>query len=525
MMLHNWLFSPGFPVVLAELREQSQEVVLTQQPFTNSAPNGTKWWIPVSYITKDSPDHVRYVILNGSAPTSIQWSPEDNLDWIKLNINGSGFLRVSYTGELWGRLAAPMKSGALNEVDVATLEYDASLVRPDPPPAAGALAGRLKADDAEITREIWVNKGYVEITREIWVDKGYLVHGAKRTLIGTKASDLQKLIDALPPATPLANVTALVNSSQLRRLRLSGDYTGDVTLHLPSLFVLALDEGATCSASAAGIGDTNTTALNLVQANGTWYTAVVGGHFDCSALPPGYYGVTGIIGTHVRAFTITKVKVSNCGLGRNYSTGNVMVQNGDNGEVSRSEFTGGSRGIWLERNTGLAVHHNWIHECGPLCDVDNGNHGVLLYSNIMENTAAYGMWLEVSASDCFVFNNTIRNASFAIVAVSGAGHRFVGNRLVDPNCDRLIDGKPFCGNIVFGTSEKTTKKGDIFASNTISGNKSYYPPGSQGNLVDNWFFDNDFVGATDDEVFGRYLETPVTRLSIFDYEALAAATR
>ena len=40
----------------------------------------------------------------------------------------------------------------------------------------------------------------------MWVDRGDLVQGGKRTHVGTKASDLQKLIDALPPAKPLANV-------------------------------------------------------------------------------------------------------------------------------------------------------------------------------------------------------------------------------------------------------------------------------------------------------------------------------
>ena len=238
-------------------------------------------------------------------------------------------------------------------------------------------------------------------THHQWVDRGYLVEGTKRTLVGTKASDLQKLIDTLPPPTPLANVTALVNSSQLRRLRLTGAYTGDVTLHLPSLFVLALDEGTTYSGAAAGWVD----GSNLIEANGTFYTAVVGGVYSCSDMQLSFHGSTGIFGHATRVFTMTNVKVSHCGLGRNYSTGNVMVQNGVQGEISYSEFFGGSRGIWLERNNGLAVHHNHVHDCGPLIDVDNGNNGVLLYSNSLENTRAYGLWMEVNAEDCWVFNS------------------------------------------------------------------------------------------------------------------------
>eukprot|EP01047_Picozoa_sp_COSAG01_P034548 COSAG01_NODE_2600_length_7396_cov_35.648212_10_plen_445_part_00 len=362
---------------------------------------------------------------------------------------------------------------------------------------------------------------------ELWVDNGYLVQGSNRTFIGTRASMLQELIDALPPPVPLTNVTAVVNATQLRRLRLTGSYEADIPLRLPSLFVLALGEGTTYTASAAGIGNRSVSCQiagkhpdgtwcdhpRMISANGTYYTAIVGGNFDCGALPPAFFGTTGIFGGHVRAFTLLNVKVRNCGEGRNYSTGNVMVQDGDHGEISHSEFSGGSRGIWLERNVALAVHHVHVHDCGPLIDVDNGNNGVLLYSNVMENTDAYGMWIELSSTGCWVFNNTIRNASFAIVAVSAAGHRFIGNRLLDPNC-----ANGHCGTIVFGVASKGPGRlGDIFASNTISGtNVSRYPPGSQGGLVNNWFFDNDFVGATNGEVFGRYLGYSTSEISIFD---------
>ena len=113
--------------------------------------------------------------------------------------------------------------------------------------------------------------------------------------------------------------------------------------------------------------------------------------------------------------------------------------------------------------------------------------------------------------------DTIRNASFAITGVSGAGHTFVGNRLLDPNCARVVDGVPDCGTIVFGISARgPASKGDVFASNLIDvgGEKAQYP-GSQGALVENWWYGNDFVGATDGEVFGRYSAYPQSEISIF----------
>ena len=120
-------------------------------------------------------------------------------------------------------------------------------------------------------------------------------------------------------------VTSLVNSTQLRRLRLNGAYIADATLDLPSMFVLALEEGTTYRGSEE-LGLSSDGIINMVQANGTYYTAVVGGHFDCGEVPMRHYGTTGIFGGHVHAFTVTNVTVSNCGLGNNYSTGNVMVQ-------------------------------------------------------------------------------------------------------------------------------------------------------------------------------------------------------
>jgi hypothetical protein len=127
----------------------------------------------------------------------------------------------------------------------------------------------------------------------------------------------------------------------------------------------------------------------------------------------------------------------------------------------------------------------------------------------MEHTDAYGVWLELSTTDCWVFNNTIVNASFAIVAVSSAGHRFIGNRLLDSKH----------GTFVFGVASKANaSKGDLFVGNIIDGNQSTYPPGSQGDHTDNWLFGNEFVGAANDpQVYGRYLGDSAQQISSFDY--------
>lgn len=64
----------------------------------------------------------------------------------------------------------------------------------------------------------------------------------------------------------------------------------------------------------------------------------------------------------------------------------VWSQNGDHGEISYSEISGGSRCIWTQNVDSLAVHHNHFHDnFGPLFDADHGNAGTLVYSNLFEN--------------------------------------------------------------------------------------------------------------------------------------------
>ena len=113
------------------------------------------------------------------------------------------------------------------------------------------------------------------------------------------------------------------------------------------------------------------------------------------------------------------------------------------------------------------------------------------------------------------------NVSFSIVAVSGAGHRYIGNTLLEPTCNSCLppprEHTPFCGTLVFGAGKGMGSKGDIFASNIIRGNTSLYRPGNQGTINDNWFFDNQFVAATKAEVFERYLGDKVSEISIVDF--------
>ena len=176
---------------------------------------------------------------------------------------------------------------------------------------------------------------------------------------------------------PCGQATAIINGTQLRRLRLTGAYIGDQTLHLPSLFVLALDEGTTYRGSATGLPDPHPCPIwqppglpcpprpadgnSMIQLNGTYFTAITGGHFDCADMPRTFHGSAAISAWKCTSFVLSNSTLSNCGIGRNWSSGNIGVAHGNHGEIAHTKIYGGSRSIWTQFETGLAVHHNEIH--------------------------------------------------------------------------------------------------------------------------------------------------------------------
>lgn len=368
----------------------------------------------------------------------------------------------------------------------------------------------------------------VEAVHDLWVANGVLVNGSARTHVGNKASDLQPIIDSLGPARPLANVTALINSSQLRRLRLTGDYVADVTLHLPSMFVLALDEGTTyrggsqtvrdpvgfsgskCQmpvcclpsgervpANFTGECDCSTCDGNsMIQVTGTYFTAVLGGHFDCSALPLSYHGSAAISAAGCTAFTLSHATLSHCGVGRVWTSGNLGISKGSHGEIAHTKIYGGSRSIWTQYETNLAVHDNEFYGMWD-ADGHSGPHN-MAWNNLFSLDSAHGItnqpaiWMEADTTQLFAWNNTIFNASIAFQGASGAGHLLIGNRILNSTSGTVLMGcEPGCS--------KSNTPGDVFASNFVQGGS--IAVGHQGPFENNWLWDNHFETGTISEPY------------------------
>lgn len=123
----------------------------SQRPFNHSAPVGTVWSIPISYVFSASGvvSKVAYFMLNATEAT-LPSDPPKAGDWLKLNINGSGYFRVSYSQELWGCLQPPLDAGAFGAQDEATLDFDKELVHKSLDHSNGHPRARIKVDDSDI---------------------------------------------------------------------------------------------------------------------------------------------------------------------------------------------------------------------------------------------------------------------------------------------------------------------------------------------------------------------------------------
>lgn len=124
----------------------------------------------------------------------------------------------------------------------------------------------------------------------ITVDSGYIVNadGSVGGFVGTYTSGLQQLIDGSYPAISSSDLSSIsiFNATELRYLTLKGDagtdghsYLSDVTLQLPSMFVLTLEGSMGVAPNATLKSDVTPP---MVALDGVSYSAVLGGTYDAT---------------------------------------------------------------------------------------------------------------------------------------------------------------------------------------------------------------------------------------------------
>ncbi|CAH1180408.1 unnamed protein product [Phaedon cochleariae] len=103
-MMEQWIYKSGYPLLHVTLN--NNQVEITQEQFSNvknNSDSSTQWNIPVTYTTSEEKNFNR---------EHIDWLKKDEAlsielkdgSWIVLNIQQTGFYRVSYDDVLWERL-------------------------------------------------------------------------------------------------------------------------------------------------------------------------------------------------------------------------------------------------------------------------------------------------------------------------------------------------------------------------------------------------------------------------------------
>ncbi|XP_067012904.2 endoplasmic reticulum aminopeptidase 1 isoform X2 [Anabrus simplex] len=135
-IMDTWTRQMGFPLV--NISRSENVITATQQRFlltatmegnTNrsdeaSSPFGYKWYVPLSYYTDMQPDVVQHVWMNLS---DVKFEVAPEVEWVKVNVNQSGFYRVMYDEEMWrGIITALHQNHSLfSPADRASLIDDA----------------------------------------------------------------------------------------------------------------------------------------------------------------------------------------------------------------------------------------------------------------------------------------------------------------------------------------------------------------------------------------------------------------
>jgi hypothetical protein len=209
-------------------------------------------------------------------------------------------------------------------------------------------------------------KGLPVDAKSILVQDGYLIPGGQ--FIGHHTSQLQVLIDGSFSAVSKVDWhdRTVVNSTNLRSLKLAGEYMADVPLALPSLFTLQL-EGTL--RPAANLSKLTSRFTAMVEMRKSTFSAVLGGTYDASTLPVhnksithGYMAIS-IIGGSRNAIRSVRAIANN-------SDSILGVNQSPHAEIANCEVGGSSvlgmmqtRCIWSLATSRALVHDNHVHHC------------------------------------------------------------------------------------------------------------------------------------------------------------------
>ncbi|XP_041644089.1 endoplasmic reticulum aminopeptidase 1b [Cheilinus undulatus] len=101
-IMDTWTLQEGFPLVTVDVR--GREVRLSQERYLKtddpSLTEGFLWQIPLTYMTSASSTIHRFLL---KTKTDVLYLPEE-VDWVKFNVDMSGYYMVHYAGEGWNSI-------------------------------------------------------------------------------------------------------------------------------------------------------------------------------------------------------------------------------------------------------------------------------------------------------------------------------------------------------------------------------------------------------------------------------------
>ncbi|XP_014663086.1 PREDICTED: aminopeptidase N-like isoform X2 [Priapulus caudatus] len=134
-IMNSWTQQMGYPVVTISrqgnvLKARQQRFLLNQDTVTNftrpqdESSYGYVWNIPITYYTESHPSDVQLIWMNRNTDN---FNLDGNPEWIKANVNQTGFYRVKYDQKNWDALIRLLKSNhhVLSPADRSGLLDDA----------------------------------------------------------------------------------------------------------------------------------------------------------------------------------------------------------------------------------------------------------------------------------------------------------------------------------------------------------------------------------------------------------------
>ncbi|KAF3695517.1 Endoplasmic reticulum aminopeptidase 1 [Channa argus] len=123
-IMDTWTLQEGFPLVTVEIR--GREVKLSQERYLKtddpSLTEGFLWQIPLTYMTSTSTTIHRFLLKTKS---DVLYLPKE-VDWVKFNVDMSGYYMVHYAGEGWNSIIKVLQHNhtALSSNDRASLIHN-----------------------------------------------------------------------------------------------------------------------------------------------------------------------------------------------------------------------------------------------------------------------------------------------------------------------------------------------------------------------------------------------------------------